>query len=272
MASPRSNRSDRAKRKCRAVRWRWISHPINVENHIGAGLSDCNVMKTRICDGNRSFYGCDAHLGQQRQSVGVKAQAVSSVAITENERFLACARGDLRSIRSRNPGFNSEVLQLQIGWVANLQPVRSAIQQQALANLAGAESRIAGQSSVVTSGLVKTAEFTAPPTDQRGGRRCAAKSRVNSQGRAGTEIGTRDIGHQHRVTSRLAGLHVEKRQRGIGSSGEVRAIETPLKTKRWGAGSHYAEGRGLPGEEGLIRRLRLNIRGNGRETLASAPG
>src|SRR5947209_13951035 len=83
---------------------------------------------------------------------------------------MGTVRGN-RRIRALHPGFDGEVLQTEVGWIADGYSVGASIQDKGLTDAAGAERRIASQRSIVGAGLIERVAFTAPPTDEAGWRR-----------------------------------------------------------------------------------------------------
>ena len=87
---------------------------------------------------------------------------------------------------------------------------------------------------------------------RRDGRR-----NIDRQRRVGACDRTGDVGHHHRVSARVVRLNIIQRQRCTGGPGEIRAVESPLITKRGRAGGGDGEGCVLSDLYHLILRLAL---------------
>src|SRR5438552_3887955 len=129
------------------------------------------MMETGVAHTGADGHIVNIHSGQKQSSVIPQAQAVAEGTVTKEQSIGMGTVGGNRRIRALHPGFDGEVLQMEVGWIADGYSVGASIQDKGLADTAGTEGRIASQRSVVGAGLIERVAFTAPPTDAAGWRR-----------------------------------------------------------------------------------------------------
>src|SRR6266568_5596656 len=94
---------------------------------------------------------------------------VTAIAIAKHGAILEDIQRCLVRIRPFDPGFDCEVLELEIRRVSEANPIIVAIKAERLSNQPRRERRVALQHAVVAPNCVRPIPFTLPPADQAGG-------------------------------------------------------------------------------------------------------
>src|ERR1043166_7929970 len=124
-------------------------------------------MKESIGEGGARGYTVPVHLAQGQGAIGGQAEGIAARAVRE-DRGVAGDHGNDCVAGPPDPSRDGKVLQLQVGWAADLHQIGVAIKHKAKTDRARAEGGVAPQNSVIAAGRIQGIGLSAPPTDHPG--------------------------------------------------------------------------------------------------------
>src|SRR5258708_6272733 len=101
----------------------------------------------------------------------IQQKCVTTRSVAENHPVIASRTGDERGARTFDPGFNCEILQLQIGGGAHAYGIPRAVKHESLPNPTAAINCVSRKCAVIGADTVKRIALAGPPAYQAG-RRC----------------------------------------------------------------------------------------------------
>src|SRR5260221_14208219 len=121
------------------------------------------MMEIGVGDADLRTDIINIHTREEKPAIIPNAETVTKRTITKEEGGGVRAKGCQGGIGSLDPGFDTEILQLQVGCGADHDSVAIAIKHKSLPDLPGAEGRISGEHSVIVIARVESIALGGPP-------------------------------------------------------------------------------------------------------------